>query len=189
MLVYRCLNQKEILNKFKQTNEEFAIFKGANTHKYELNQSYIHFFKYKKSAEYYLKNNSSFFNPFILYMTADIPLDILKDHLGYGYYCYFDNSFSGTILFPEYAIPREIFKSEYIVDINTYINNFQDDNNIEYKKYLELFKYLIEKNNHNVNKVATYLKNTNLNELLNNIENKFDQEKNNKELIKKKKEL
>lgn len=185
MLVYRCLTQKEILIKFKETNEDFAAFKGANTHKYEKDISYIHFFKYKKSAEYYLNNNSSFFNPFILYMIADIPLDILKEHFGYGYYCYFDNNFKGTMLFPEYAIPRNIFKSEYIVDISTYINNFKDDNNIEYKKYLALFKSLIKQTNHNIDKIAKYLNNTNLDELLNNVSNEFYMENVNKELTKK----
>ena len=168
MLVYRCITQMEILNKFKEINDEVISYKGANTHKYEKDISYIHFFRYKKSAEYYLNNNSSFFNPFILYMIADIPLDILKKHLGYGYYCYFDNKFKGTILFPEYAIPQNLFNTNYIVDINKYINNFQDENNMEYKKYLELFKYLLEENKYNVNKVALKLKNSDLDELLNN---------------------
>ena len=117
MLVYRCITQMEILNKFKEINDEVISYKGANTHKYEKDISYIHFFRYKKSAEYYLNNNSSFFNPFILYMIADIPLD---------------------------------------------------ENNMEYKKYLELFKYLLEENKYNVNKVALKLKNSDLDELLNN---------------------
>ena len=69
MLVYRCITQMEILNKFKEINDEVISYKGANTHKYEKDISYIHFFRYKKSAE--LCSSADFF----IMLSVD-PLDL-----------------------------------------------------------------------------------------------------------------
>lgn len=172
MDIYRCMTKEEVFNKFKNIDADAKIIRGANTHAYKKNLSYIHFFRYKKCAQYYFNTCSSIFNPFVLYMTASIPDDVLKQYLGYGYYGYSGDNYNGTILLPEYAIPKNLFKTDYIKDINTYINNFEDENNIEYKKYLEIFKNLMVDNKNNINKTAKFLKNIDLDEILKSSEQK-----------------
>ena len=59
--IYRCITQQEVLNKFKNVDKELKTIRGANTHTYQKDLSYIHFFRYKKFAQYYFNTNSSFF--------------------------------------------------------------------------------------------------------------------------------
>lgn len=50
------------------------MVKGENTHKYEKGVSYIHFFRYYESAEYYFKRyrvSMNIIDEYIAYMTAN----------------------------------------------------------------------------------------------------------------------
>lgn len=150
MRVYRCISAREITNFYKGRNDRQALVKGQNTHKYN-EEKCIHFFRYSQSAEYFKKSIWTEMNPldrYVLFMTANIPNEILREHIGYGFY----NSdgikikHPGYIPLPEYAIPESKFNVEYIVEINDIINPKLVSNDKEYNKYLKLldtlyFKY------------------------------------------------
>lgn len=90
MKVYRYLNDRElraILCDFKDHIGSYFNHgdKLANTHKYQINTRYLHFFKNKSAIEYikqYHKNDNRDF----YICTFDIPKEILAKGLGKGTY-------------------------------------------------------------------------------------------------------
>lgn len=108
MRVYRIISAREITNVYKGLNQRMPVVQGENTHKYDANSLYIHFFRYYESAEYYFKRyhgSMNFLDEYILYMTANIPNDILRKRLGYGFYNLDTKPFNCyNIPIPEYAI-------------------------------------------------------------------------------------
>ena len=89
-----------------------------NTHIYNPEDEYIHFFRYLDFAKYYfeLGKEGSYEEEnenYVLFMVANIPNSILSKYLGYGFYNYSDNVFNfknNKIPIPEYAIPVDEFK-------------------------------------------------------------------------------
>lgn len=156
MKVFRAITVEEI----KRSQEGFilreAILRGDGTHNYEKNTSYIHFFKYSQSAEYYFASvyDRLGFTSFAGYMVADIPDQILEKHQGYGFYSYDSKVLGDDFCFeddiipmPEYAIPYSLLKKEYIVSIDRYINRYFKTVNSDYENYLGTVKNIISENN------------------------------------------
>lgn len=170
MRVYRLISAREITNMYQEKNERTAVVQGENTHKYEKGTSYIHFFRYYESAEYYFKRYRVSMNPldeYVLYMTANIPNEILRKRIGYGFYNLEEKPFDCYhIPIPEYAIKREEMKKEYVVEVNRFVDYEYKNKKEEYQKYLELMKTLAQQNNYDFHKVAQYLESHNLEELL-----------------------
>ena len=169
MRVYRCLTAREIENIFKGEKEVIPLIRGNNTHQYDTTKSYIHFFRYSQSAEFYHRAYIRTCDPldnYIAYMVANIPNEILRQYIGYGFYPGVEPFYEHNIPLPEYAIPEELFKKEYIVRINNFINYEYQSNSDEYQKYLELVGNLLKNYNGNINYVAGALHYSNLEELL-----------------------
>lgn len=170
MRVYRIISAREITNMYKRLNERKAVVYGENTHKYEKGTSYIHFFRYSNSAEYFFKRyraSMNYLDEYIAYMVANIPNDILRKRIGYGFYNIEEKPFDCyNVPIPEYAIRQEELKSDYIVEINNFIEYELKNQNGEYEKYLELMKKLSEQYNYDFHKIADYLESHNLEELL-----------------------
>ncbi len=170
MRVYRIISAREITNMYQGSKERCAVVKGQNTHHYEDGTSYIHFFRYSESAEYYFKRyrvSMNHLDEYIAYMTANIPGDILRNRMGYGFYNLEEAPFdSFDIPIPEYAIPEEEMKPEYIVEVNSFIKYEYKKNNEEYQKYLELMRQLSNQYQYDFYKIAKYLEGCNLEELL-----------------------
>ena len=101
-------------------------------------------------------------------MTANIPNELLKKYSGYGFYGYENSSFKEkTIPIPEYSIPIEEMKQEYIVTINDTIDFGLGSKEGEFEKYLILIYELLKKYENNYHQVANFLLQNNLAELLN----------------------
>ena len=170
MRVYRIISAREITNVYKGLEERHAVVQGENTHQYEKGVSYIHFFRYYESAEYFFKRYRVSMNDldeYVLYMTANIPNDILKNRLGYGFYELDQKPFNiYNIPIPEKKKKKEEMKPEYIVEINNFVKHEYKNQNGEYQKYLEHMKVLAEKYNYDFHKVAKYLEDCSLKELL-----------------------
>jgi len=169
MRVYRCITAREILNVYKGEIEREAVVNGENTHIYQPGVNYIHFFKYSQAAEYYLKRcgfQMNHLDTYIAYMVANIPNEVLKKYIGYGFYNYNENPLLNEMIpFPEYAIPESEFKKEYIVAIDSIIPYEYISDEQQYKNYLLCIKNLLEKYD-NCYTVARKLKEINLEELL-----------------------
>ncbi len=145
MRVYRCIKLQEVINKYLNKRNEKFDNPTLNNHKYQEGKEYIHFFRYNEFATYYFnfgkdgsyeKENENY----ILFMTANIPEDILEKFSGFGFY-----ELNGEKLpIPEYAIPIEEFSTEFIVNITNRPMGFyvRENENEEYKKYLELVSSL-----------------------------------------------
>lgn len=170
MRVYRIISAREITNMYKGLNERKAVVQGENTHRYEKGVFYIHFFRYYESAEYFFKRyrvSMNFLDEYIVYMTANIPNDILRKRIGYGFYNLDEKPFdSYNIPIPEYAVKQEEMSAEYIVEINNFVKHEYKNMNDEYEKYLELIKTLSKQYNYDFHKIADYLGRCNLEELL-----------------------
>lgn len=172
MRVYRCISAREITNLYKGNNERKAIVEGQNTHHYVKGEEYIHFFRYSQSAEYYYNQRRfcslvNSLDSYIAYMTANIPNEILNKYFGYGLYSDVDKSLASIYVpLPEYAIPRELFRDDYIVEINKSIESDYSSNETEYSKYLSLIRKLARKYNYSEEKITEYLLQNDLSHLL-----------------------
>lgn len=167
MRVYRTITAEEITALYRQERyKELGITKGENTHNYQEGINYIHFFRYNESAEYYHNYSVGRQNPHIAYMVANIPNEILRKTIGYGYYNGVNTSIKkleGTTLpLPEYAIPKELLKPEYIINVSNHIGYEYKRNDNEYSRYLELVVYLLEKYDYNHYTVGRMLQEMNL---------------------------
>lgn len=169
MRVYRIISAREITNVYKGLRERQAVVQGENTHRYEKGVSYIHFFRYYESAEYYFKKyqaSMDSLDEYIAYMVANIPNDILRKRIGYGFYDLGADFYSYNIPIPEYAIKQEEMSPEFIVEINSSVKYEYKDLKGEYEKYLELIKRLAGEYNYDFHKIAAYLEGCSLEELL-----------------------
>lgn len=171
MRVYRTITANEITNLYRgEQDRNISIIKGENTHEYQEGVDYIHFFRFHESAEYYHNNTFAMQNPRIAYMVANVPNEILKETIGYGYYNGVETDITkleGTTLpLPEYAIPKDLFRTEYIIEVNNHIGYEYKRKNDEYKRYLELVASLLERYDYNHYTVGRVLHNMNLEELL-----------------------
>ncbi len=141
MRVYRCIKLQEVINKYTNAKNEKINNNRINTHKYQEDKEYFHFFRYDEFARYYfqLGKDGSYERKndnYILYMIANIPEEILEKYIGFGFYM-----FKGKALpIPEYAIPLEEFLPQYIVDIsmNPREGNERENEEEEFAKYIEL---------------------------------------------------
>ena len=133
MIVYRCCSDEEVeLYKIGKVLKK-GFGKGANTFKYDSNTQYIHFFYFAECMYHYKNNKNNYYaKNFVKY---DIPIDILKKYFGYGYYERIIPGYYTPV--PEFAIPIDEFKVEYIRDI---CNN-------EKEEYLKRNEWEIYKNN------------------------------------------
>lgn len=145
MRVYRCIALQEVINKYKNESNKKLENRSLNTHNYQKDKEYVHFFRYDEFAKYYfnLGKDGSYDeinSNYILFMTANIPREILEKYKGFGFY----KLNQEEIIMPEYAIPVEEFNTDYIVNITDkplsfYIRKNEDE---EYRRYLELIKKL-----------------------------------------------
>lgn len=145
MRVYRCIKLQEVINKYKNEKNKKLNNCNLNTHIYEVGKDYIHFFRYEDFARYYFNlGKEGSYNEqngnYILFMTANIPKEILEKYKGFGFY----DLNHEKIIMPEYAIPIEEFITDYIVDITDKPMGFNVRKNEkeEYRRYLELIKNL-----------------------------------------------
>lgn len=145
MRVYRCIKLQEVINKYKNESSKKIENDNLNTHKYNKNQEYIHFFKYYDFAKYYfeLGKDGSYDNKnnnYILFMVANIPNEILEKYKGFGFYSLGNEE----MIIPEYAIPINEFNPNFIVDITDkpigFYSRLNEKN--EYEKYLEIVRRL-----------------------------------------------
>lgn len=150
MRVYRCIKLQEVINKYKNENNKKIENPVLNTHIYESEKEYIHFFRYDEFAKYYfnLGKDGSYErinDNYVLFMTANIPKEILDKYKGFGFY---DLNYE-EIIMPEYAIPIEEFSSDYIVDITNKPMSFyiRKNEHEEYMRYLQLIRDLIQTTN------------------------------------------
>lgn len=168
MRVYRCIKLQEVINKYKNENNKIFDNHSLNTHQYQKNKEYIHFFRYDEFARYYFylgkDGNYDFPNDrYILYMTANIPKEILDKSLGYGFY-----KVNGEdVIIPEYAIPVEEFDSNYIVDITDQPMGLPKRKNEdeEYRAYLKLIQTMKQVND-DTTKMLHYLLHNDLDSLI-----------------------
>ena len=134
MIVYRLCDEKEIntiLNEesFSNVGNSFFTYRKINTHRYQEDKKYLHFFRDYDSLFYFLVTKRRFI------CTYDIPDVILNKGKGIGYY--FDRvKFKTKDIVSEYAVMNEDISFDYLVKIdkvNGYIdfedyveNNYQD---------------------------------------------------------------
>lgn len=179
MRVYRCIKLQEVINKYKNVKNKKISNYDLNTHIYEKDKEYIHFFRYEEFARYYfnLGKDGSYDkinDNYILFMTANIPKEILEKYKGYGFYSLNHDE----IVIPEYAIPTEEFIADYIVDITDKPFGFikRKNENEEYMKYLELIKNLKQTTN-DVKSIAAELIKIDLDKLIGiEIDNRSEKE-------------
>ncbi len=159
MRVYRCIKLQEVINKYLNKKNEKFDNSILNTHKYQEEKEYVHFFRYNEFATYYfnLGKDGSYEKAndnYILFMTANIPEDILEKYSGFGFYELNGEKFP----IPEYAIPIEEFEPEYIVNITNQPRSFytRENEGEEYKKYIELIRNL-KNSNSNMKDIIDYL--------------------------------
>lgn len=113
MRVYRCCSDEEI-NAYKEGyiwNKKFGS--GTNTFKYDKNIDYMHFFLFAECMYHYKKYSNGYYTRH--FVEYDIPFDILKKYLGYGFYEGIIPGYYTPV--PEFAIPCNEFKIKYITDI------------------------------------------------------------------------
>ncbi len=178
MRVYRCVTAREILNKYKKNTNRKKNNLTLNTHIYNPEDEYIHFFRYLDFAKYYfeLGKEGSYEEEnenYVLFMVANIPNSILSKYLGYGFYNYSDNVFNfknNKIPIPEYAIPVSEFKEDYIIYMNNQESIFSlysrgINEHQEFEKYLELVQKL-HPDKFSCQEIANFLTKNNLCELL-----------------------
>jgi len=113
MLVYRCVYKDE-LDYIKQNRKYITKWgKGSNTFDYEKDVNYIHFFLFAESAENY-KKYSRYNIPAII--QCDIPYEVLIQFRGCGFYERVIPRYYTPV--PEFSIPLDLYKLEYICDIS-----------------------------------------------------------------------
>lgn len=171
MRVYRTITTEEITNLYRgERNKDINITKGENTHKYNKGVDYVHFFRYHESAVFFYTNHYTMNNPYVAYMVANIPNDILVETIGYGYYNGITTDIpelvGTTIPLPEYAIPRNLMKPEYVIRVSNRIDYEYERKNNEYNNYLELVVRLLEIYDYNHYTVGRMLHKMNLEEAL-----------------------
>lgn len=168
--VYRCISAREITNVYKKSDLRKAPIFGFNTYQYEMGKNYIHFFRYYESAEYYKKRSekeNNHLDKYVLIMTANIPGQILKNNLGYGFYSSVDKRIKCHISpVPEYRIEASLFKSEYVVELNDSTSPEYRNKKKEYEDYIRLINELGEDYHYDYSKVVEYLTENDLNQLL-----------------------
>lgn len=200
MLVYRTVSSKELLsliNDIEYVNNNTVY--GQNTFKYENDITYIHFFKFEDHALYYMKKRN---NPIIV--KYDIP-DELLGNVEYGFYgdvdTYYDDTLYGYYMpLPEYAMNKEYFKKEYIVDFSyngVWHNHEKRDEKREFfwvekehlfndkemqawtieSIYYEYIKLVSKRSNYDMNKVARYLKTIDLDDELDKMRTSIKKQK------------
>ena len=113
MKVYRCCGVDEV-KAYKEGYLYKKMYgKGTNTFNYEKNIDYIHFFYFAECMYHYKYNKNGYStNYFVEY---DIPLEILKNYFGYGFYEKIIPGYYTPV--PEFALPYDQFKTEYVKNI------------------------------------------------------------------------
>ncbi len=129
MRIYRCLSEQEDINQI--------ILSKKNTHVYQKNISYIHFFRYSQSAEFFYQNYLSLNTTNIMYMVANIPNSILKKYTGYAIY-------KNNVIIPQYALPEKVVQEKYVVTVSPYIDDYFSSDKKEYSKYEKALQSLAE---------------------------------------------
>lgn len=152
MKIYRCITAYELTNIYTGNPKRLPAVVGENTHHYRIKERYIHFFKYSQSAQFYFSkfnNSKTIYERVIAYMIAYVPDEILQNYFGYGFYGYTDeNNCVYNLPLPEYALPLQVFQSDFILEINNYIDKMYLSNEEEYQNYLEFVKTILNKYNY-----------------------------------------
>lgn len=170
MRVYRCISAREVTNVYKRNDVRKTSLYGLNTYQYDKSKEYIHFFRYHEFADYYRKRSlkeANNMDRYVLVMTANIPHQILRENLGYGFYSNVDKRIKCHICpVPEYRIEATLFKREYIVEINDSVKSKYRNSKKEYDDYITLINELGENYHYDYSKVVNYLSEHDLDQLL-----------------------
>lgn len=122
-LKYVLNGEKDKLGNYNSKNKDWSI---CNTHKYQSNHKYLHFFKDKPSIEYLKKIRKTESGKPMFICFYDIPKSILKCCKGKGFY---DPDASGydylEIKLVEYAIDVENFDCAWLVHVEEDKNNYE----------------------------------------------------------------
>lgn len=128
MIVYRICKRTELqkifeYNNFTNVGYNFSIL-DLNTHNYNKNSKYLHFFKNKESI-FYLRTLKDRY-----ICVYDIPEDILNRYKGIGYYLdYINYRILNEVT--EYAIENNVIDLKFLKQVG-YIKR-----DIEFEEYLD----------------------------------------------------
>lgn len=180
MFVYRVMTNKEVLNLLDDQNIKLTGTIGNNTFNYDKDVTYKHFFKYLESAKMFYDGHSK--EGYKWFSVFDIPEELLKEHSGYGIYHGIKER-NGDVIptaipIPEYAIPTDVLKKEYLLGISKrpfYKEWTGDRFHFKYFQYISYLKSLYSENNADREKILDILLNNNLDAMINKskVKNKF----------------
>lgn len=191
MVVYRCVSERELacmigIGSFINSPH------GKNTFEYEKDIQYKHFFYYYDSAISFMdaQNCDRYYDKYSIIMAYDIKHEILKEYFGLGKYnfeCVRDElkdsilRYFKTIYYPEFAIPDFLITKDMIVGIG----NKKRITPISYIYYDEMGD-IIRKGEQDFLNYEKWLfnngTNLSLKEILDNSEELFPLDQNNKKL-------
>lgn len=115
MKVYRYTSIEELQYVLSGENDNlgrYFIRSACNTHRYNKNKKYLHFFKHEESIEE-IKRINRRNNEYYL-CVYDIPKLVLLAGRGYGYYSGHGYKDDRSKLI-EYIIPNDRFKSQWLI--------------------------------------------------------------------------
>lgn len=211
MIVFRGLNNVELLNMINNTNVQGNHQKGKNTFKYD-DTPYKHFFLFSDHVKFYLNNN-------LVIGEYVIPDNIIQQK-GFGFYSMVKTMrnmklYGYKIPLPEIIIKEEDFKKEYLYNLSNdndesfVIKKLNNNDNEKFNEkeeyyfgdidnpysrysyaevYYELLCKLAKKNKWDMNKVTSILQKIDLVKEIENyyISNKDILIQNKKEYLKRK---
>lgn len=137
MIVYRICKKEELQkviedNNFTNTGYNFSV-SDLNTHNYNKNSKYLHFFLNKESI-FYLRTLKDRY-----ICVYDIPEDILNRYKGIGYYWDYIN-YRTLNKVTEYAIENKVIDLKFLkqvsyikrdIDFEEYLDDYEMRNFIE----------------------------------------------------------
>lgn len=139
MKVYRYLSHEELKNILRNNVENIGSYfsnenSKMNTHRYDPNERYIHFYKNSESMQDIRAIYRNFSNDFY-FCCFDVPISLLFVCKGKGYYP--AHGFQEDICtLTEYAIPASSFKTKWLVG---FVHDDQRNCVISKEKYASMF--------------------------------------------------
>lgn len=152
MILYRCLDNTEIISMFnKNIDRKGPKVIGRNTFKYD-EEDYKHFYVFADHANFFKKEHD-----YLLIGQYVIP-DYLIEQYGFGYYCGIktkrnSNLINEEIPIPEVIIKKDNFKNIFLNHVNDRLTPIYQRNMLyqrdEYNRYeLDEFFSVDSKDNH-----------------------------------------
>jgi len=153
VIVYKKITPEEVTNLCK-------------TGKLDEESGNIKFYDYSFLATIMNKTHYGINNNSNMFMICDIPDEIIKNYQSYVFCDARDLqiNYLSCIPIPEYNLPRNLFNTDYIIEINPNIS-YKYSNDIELQKYLVLFEKTYRLFN-NLDDVVEFFYSNNKNELI-----------------------